>query len=165
MTYTGALGPMRGASERRRPHRILRSVGAVLAGLLAIVIVSTVTDLILHGIGVFPPAGEPMSDALWLLAIGYRTVYGVAGSYVAARLALERPMRHALALGVIGLVISTAGAVATWDLGPGFGPRWYPLAVIAIALPSAWAGGTLREMQVRTRPALMVPAESAPSPM
>jgi hypothetical protein len=84
-----------------------------------------------------------MSDALFLLATVYRTVYAIAGSYVTARLAPYGPMQHALLGGVIGLVLSTVGAVATWNQGPEFGPHWYPLALIATALPCAWAGGRL----------------------
>ena len=133
--------------EIHRPRRILRRIGAVLAGLLAIVVVSSVTDAVLHATGIYPPLGPPMGDALFLLALAYRIVYGIAGSYLTARLAPDRPMQHALALGLIGLVLSTAGAVAMWEAGP----AWYPLAVIAIAIPSAWAGGRLHGMQVRAR--------------
>jgi hypothetical protein len=122
----------------------MRRIGAVLAGLILIVVLSTATDMVLHATGVFPPVGQPMSDALFLLALAYRIVYGVAGCYVAARLAPDRPMQHALALGVIGLVLSTVGAIAMWDAGP----AWYSLAVIAIVLPCAWAGGRLRIMQL-----------------
>jgi hypothetical protein len=132
-------------------RRLWRSIGAVVAGLLAIVILSTATDMVLHATGVFPPFGQPMSDALFLLATAYRIVYGIAGCYIAARLAPDRPMQHALVLGVVGVVISTAGALATWNRGPAFGPKWYPLAVVAIALPCAWAGGKLRVMQLRGR--------------
>lgn len=130
-------------SEMRQPRHVLRSIGAVIAGLLVIIIITTATDSVMHATGVFPLAGEPMTNALWLLATAYRIVYGVAGSYIAARLAPDRPMRHALALGVVGLVLSIAGAVATWDRGPGFGPKWYPLALVVIAIPSAWLGGKL----------------------
>ena len=153
MKDTGTLEPSnRGVSEtQHRPRRILRRIGAVLAGLLAIIILSSATDMALHATGVFPPSGQPMADALFLLATAYRIVYGVAGGYLAARLAPDRPMQHALTLGVVGLAISIAGAVATWNAGPAFGPKWYPLALIAIALPCAWAGGRLREMQVRAR--------------
>jgi hypothetical protein len=63
-------------------------------------------------------------------------------------------MAHALALGVVGLAASIAGAVATWNRGPAFGPHWYPLALIATAMPCAWAGGRLRGVQSRARPAL-----------
>ncbi len=134
-------------SETQSPRRVLRRLGAVLAGLVAIFILSIATDMAMHASGVFPPVGQPMSGALFLLALTYRIVYGVAGCYVAARLAPDRPMQHALALGAVGLVLSTAGAVAMWDAGP----AWYSLAVIAIAMPCAWAGGRLRELQLRAR--------------
>jgi hypothetical protein len=77
---------------------------------------------------------------IFVLALAYRIPFNIAGSYVAARLAPTRPMRHALALGVLGLVISTLAAVAMWEPGP----AWYSLANIAIALPCAWAGGRFR---------------------
>lgn len=130
-------------SSSQSPRRMGRSIGAVLAGFLGVVILSTGTDAALHASGVFPPWGQPMSDALFLLATGYRTVFGVAGGYIAARLAPDRPMRHALILGIVGLAASIAGAAATWNAGPEFGPRWYPLALVVIAIPSAWAGGKL----------------------
>lgn len=131
--------PEQSSSDRQGPRRVLRRVGAVLAGLVAIFVLSIATDAALHAAGVFPPWEVRMSDALFLLALSYRIVYGVAGCYLAARLAPDRPMLHALALGAVGLVFSTAGAVAMWDAGP----AWYSLAVIAIALPCAWAGGKL----------------------
>jgi hypothetical protein len=129
--------------ETKRQRRTLRSVGAVLAGFLVIVIISVATDMAMHATGVFPAEGRPMSNALWLLATAYRIIYAVAGSYVAARLAPDRPMLHALALGLLGLALSIVGAVATWNAGPGFGPHWYPLALVAIAIPCAWLGGKL----------------------
>ena len=135
---------MRDMSEPNRPHRTYRGIGAVIAGFLVIVIISIATDLVMHATGVFPPAGQPMSNALWLLATAYRFVYSVAGCYIAARLAPDSPMRHALTLGVVGLAFSIVGAVLTWNLGPGFGPHWFSLALVAIAIPCAWLGGKLR---------------------
>ncbi len=131
-------------SEIHGPRRIVQRTGAVLAGLIAIIVLSLGTDLVMHATGVFPSWGEPMSDGLFLFAMAYRTVYNIAGCYIAARLAPDRPMAHALALGIIGLIVSTAGAIATWDRGREFGPKWYPLALIATALPCAWVGGKLR---------------------
>jgi hypothetical protein len=55
-------------SETRQPRRVLRSVGAVIAGLLVIIITTTATDSVMHATGVFPPAGEPMSNTPWRLA-------------------------------------------------------------------------------------------------
>jgi hypothetical protein len=132
-------------SEMPPRRSVLRRIGAILAGLVAVVILSTATDAVLHSTGVFPPWGQRMTDSLFLLATAYRTVYGVVGGYISARLAPDRPMQHALALGVVGLLISIVGALATWNAGPELGPRWYPLALIAIAIPSAWAGGQLNE--------------------
>jgi hypothetical protein len=37
---------MSGTRETRRPRRLLRSISAVLAGFLVIVVLSTVTDLV-----------------------------------------------------------------------------------------------------------------------
>lgn len=126
-------------TETRRPRRTLRHVGAVLAGLLAIFAITIATDVAMHATGIFPPWGQPMSSALFLVALAYRIVYGVLGCYIAARLAPDRPMQHAVALGAVGVVLSSAGAVAMWEAGP----AWYSLAVIAISLPCAWVGGRL----------------------
>ncbi len=138
-------------SEMHHPRRVVRRIGAVLAGVLAVIVLSIGTDVALHATGVFPPLGQPMVDALWLLATAYRTVYGVAGGYITARLAPDRPMQHALVLGVVGVALSTVGAVATWGRGPAFGPAWYPLSLVALAMPQCWAGGRLRGMQLRAR--------------
>jgi hypothetical protein len=127
---------------------IWRSAGAVFAGLITTVILSTAADAILHGTGIFPPIGQPMSDALFAFALAYRIFFGITGSYIAARLAPNRPMAHAFVLGIIGSVLATAGAIATWNAGPAFGPHWYPIALIATALPCAWIGGKIRESQI-----------------
>jgi hypothetical protein len=129
----------------------LRSIGAVVAGFVVVVVLSLGTDVVLHGTGVFPPWHQRMSDALFLLATVYRTVYCVAGSYIAARFAPDKPIKHALVLGVVGFIVSTAGAVATWNKGPEFGPHWYPVALIVTAIPCAWLGGRLRITQLHTR--------------
>lgn len=111
-------------NETARLRPALRSSGAVLAGVVVDVILTVGTDSILHATGVYPPWGQPTFDAeaLMLLAASYRLVYGVAGSYITARLAPNRPVRHALVCGVVGLVVCIAGAVATWNGGLASGP-------------------------------------------
>jgi hypothetical protein len=121
------------APSRRLGRRLL----AVFAGLLANAIPATAIDAALHASGVYPPVGVRMSDALFLLALSYRLVLGVAGSHLTARLAPDRPMHHALALGVVGVLLGTAGAIAYWDQGS----AWYPLTLIALTMPCAWLGG------------------------
>ena len=74
-------------NETQPPRRIGRSIGAVLAGMLAGIILTLGTDVVLHVIGVFPPWGQSMVgfDGPLLLATVYRTIYGVLGSYIIAR--------------------------------------------------------------------------------
>jgi peptidoglycan/LPS O-acetylase OafA/YrhL len=129
------------------PRGILQSIGAVFAGLVAVFVLSLGTDVVLHAIAVYPPWFKPMSTPLWILATGYRVVYGIVGGYITARLAPNRPLLHALLLGFVGLALSIAGAASTWNQGPEFGPKWYPLAVVAMAVPCAWLGGRLRSKQ------------------
>jgi hypothetical protein len=125
---------------RTRPRRPLRSTGAVLLGFVAVVVLSLATDQVLHVLEVYPPWGQPMYDpGLLLLALAYRSVYAVAGSYIAARFAPHAPMRHALALGAVGLVVSVAGTIAMRD----FGPNWFPIALVLTTLPCAWLGGVV----------------------
>lgn len=134
--------------EVQRPRSLGRSVGALLAGFVAVVILSIGTDVALHAAGIFPPLGKPMSDPLLLLATVYRSIYAVVGSYITARVAPDRPMQHALAGGVIGLILSVVGAVVAWNKVATLGPHWYPLSLVATALPCAWIGGKLRVMQL-----------------
>jgi hypothetical protein len=128
------------------PRRIGRSIVALLAGFVAVVVLSLGTDLALHAAGIFPALGQTMSHGLFALATVYRTLYGIVGGYVTARVAPDRPMGHALVGGLIGLALSILGAVVTWNKD--LGPHWYPLALIATVMPAAWLGGKLRIMRL-----------------
>jgi len=121
-----------------------RSAGAVAAGFVVTALLSLGTDVVMHATGVFPPWGTPMTTLLFAWATVYRVVYTVLGGYVTAALAPRQPMTHVMALGAIGILAATVGAVATWNAGPAFGPKWYPILLIVTALPSVWAGGLLR---------------------
>jgi hypothetical protein len=132
-----------------QPRRhIGRSFLALFAGFVLVVALSILTDVILHAAGVYPPLGQPAPDGLLALATIYRTVFGVAGSYLTARLAPFAPMGHALTGGVVGLVLSMIGAVATWGHPEKFGAHWYPVALVILALPTAWVGGKIRVKQL-----------------
>jgi hypothetical protein len=135
----GTIGKLGGAAP---PRRNLRRAGAVLAGLLAIVVLSTAADAVMRAAGIFPPFPQRMADGLFLLATAYRIVIG--GS-VTARLAPDHPLRHALALGGVGVVLSTAGAIALGE----YGPAWYSIAIIAICVPCARAGARLAAARTR----------------
>lgn len=71
----------------------------------------------------------------------YRCAYNVVGGYITARRAPRNPMRHALILGSIGVVLGLIGAIATIPLK--LGPAWYPISLVVTALPFTWLGGVL----------------------
>jgi hypothetical protein len=129
-------------------RRLARSILAVVAGFIIVVILSIGTDAVLHALQVFPPLGQRMSDKLFLIATIYRTVYAILGSYITARLAPDRPMGHALIGGIIGLIVGSVGAEVTWNR-PELGPHWYPLALVVTALPCAWIGGKIRQLEIK----------------
>ena len=124
-----------------------RSVGAVLAGIVAVVVLSVGTDEILHLAQVYPPWGQRMADGLFGLATAYRIVYGIAGGYLTARLAPSAPLRHAVILGLIGLVPGLLGVMVA-IAKPELGPLWYPVALAVTGLPCAWLGGVLYRQPV-----------------
>lgn len=108
--------------------RWLRSLAAVLAGFVVVVVLSTAADAAMHATGVFPPADQRMEDPLlFLLALAYRGLFTLLGGCVTARLAPASPMRHALALAALGLLAGLLGIMAT--LASDLGPLWYAVAV------------------------------------
>ncbi len=128
---------------------IVKSIGAVLAGFIFIVITHTGTDAILEGAGVLPKGNLFVGTGLILIVIGYRAVFSFIGCYLTAKLAPRNPMKHALILGLIGLVLSSVGAIVAADLGP----AWYAWTLAVIALPIAWLGGKLYELRKTIKPA------------
>ena len=133
------------------PPTKLRRAGAVIAGVIAVVVLSIGTDALLFASGVYPPREQRMSDGLFLVATAYRVVYAVAGSHLAARLAPDRPMAHALWVGGVGLAAGLAGAVVAGTAENDLGPTWYSVAIVAIAMPCAWAGGRLHGARAASR--------------
>ena len=107
--------------------------------------VGTSVDIVLHVLAVFPPMGQPISNGLALLATSYRIVISIGAAWLTARLAPDKPMKHAMILGLVGVILGLVGVVATWNQG--LAPRWYPIALAVLAIPQCWAGGKLHEMQ------------------
>jgi uncharacterized membrane protein len=120
---------------------ILKSIGAVIAGFLVVVILSTVTDTILEKLGIFPsPQGGLFITRLLVVAFLYRSLYTVIGGYVTAWLAPNRPMRHVTILGIIGTIAGILGVIAGWNLSA----HWYPIAIAATGFVFVWIGGKIR---------------------
>jgi len=124
---------------------ILKSIGAVIAGLVAIFFLSHATDAALEAAGILQ-RGAPLpmygSELLITAILIYRLVYSVAGCYITARLAPNHPVRHALVLGTLGLVFSIGGAIVAAQQS--LGPAWYMWGLVLFALPCAWLGGKLQ---------------------
>jgi hypothetical protein len=120
-----------------------KSIVAVAAGVIVTVVVTTAVDIVLHATGVFPPLDQPIDNQLALLATSYRIVITVAAAWLTARLAPDKPMKHAMTLGYVGVVLGLIGLAATWNAG--LGPRWYPIAIVGLAIPQCWVGGKIYE--------------------
>jgi hypothetical protein len=134
-------------------RRLGRSIFALLAGIVVGIALSLGTDLSLHAIGVAPSLSERWPNSLLVLATTYRSIYGVIGAYVIARLAPNRPMGHALVAGALCMVVSTLGAAAAWNST--VGQHWYPVALALTTLPTAWIGGKLRLLRMHTETTTM----------
>ena len=120
---------------------IFKSIGAVLVGFIAVVILSVGTDFILESLGIFPPIGQGLFITWMLvLALFYRIIYTIAGGYITASLAPNRPMRHVIILGIIGTVAGLLGVIVGWELSA----HWYPIALVITAFPTTWLGGKLK---------------------
>ncbi|HET6230081.1 MAG TPA: hypothetical protein VFE05_08430 [Longimicrobiaceae bacterium] len=124
---------------------MLRSILAVAAGFVAIFVLSVGTDLIVHMQlpQAFDAAGHTSDATVLALTIVYVGIFATAGCYLGARLAPNRPMRHALVLGLLGLAFSIAGTAAAWDTAP----AWYHVVSLVLVMPYAWAGGRLAELR------------------
>ena len=123
-------------------NKTSRSILAVLAGFFLIGLLGFITDTILQQLGVLPVTGTlRFKDEQSLMALIYHLLFAVAGGYVTARLAPDRPIAHAVALGMMGVLISIAGlfAIIQGDLAP----AWYDWALIILSIPVTWLGGRL----------------------
>lgn len=127
---------------------MMRSVWAILAGFILIGVLAFGTDAIMRAMSpwAFDAQGGTTNLPILLVMIGYSAVYGTVGCYVAARLAPSRPMRHAMILGVIGVIVTSLATMALW----GHTPAWFNIINLLSVLPLAWLGGRLRENEVGT---------------
>ena len=126
--------------------KILKSIWSVLAGFILVALLSVGTDMLMVALGIMPnpyQGGQAQvfygDSSILMLALLYRTLYSALGSYVTAKLAPFSPWKHVAAGAVIGLAISTLGAV----YGQNLGPSWYAWGLVVAVLPTAWLGGKL----------------------
>jgi hypothetical protein len=128
---------------------MVRSLWAVLAGFIFIGVLANGSAAITRAISpwAFDPRGATMNTSILLVMLAYSSVYGVVGCYLTARLAPSRPMRHALILGLLGVIIACVNAAAMW----GRVPSWFAVVNVLAMIPLAWLGGRLRENELAAR--------------
>ena len=118
-----------------------KSAWAVIAGILLVIVITTLVDELLHAVGVFPPMGVPLDNRLSLIATSYRVVIGIAAGHRTAKLAPANLVKHAMILGIIGTALGTLGVIVSW--GSNLGPAWYPIALAVLAIPQSWLGAMI----------------------
>lgn len=127
-----------------------RSAVAVATGFIVIGVLAFGTDALVRA--QIPSAYESsgrMESVAWLLFTqAYVFLYATIGCWLAARLAPDRPMRHALLLGWLGLAFNVVGSAAQWSTVP----VWYHVVALALVMPAAWLGGRIRERQLVETP-------------
>src|SRR5882672_4907586 len=103
--------------------KTLKSIGAIVAGIIAIFALSTLADVVLEKTELMK---QPFADnSLWLMIFVtlYRNIFVLAGSYLTATLAPDKPMMHSIILASIGFVLGVVGAIVMWHVPP----HWYPI--------------------------------------
>jgi hypothetical protein len=102
--------------------------------------VSVSADFLLRAL--FPETfGHSGANLTWLAAtvtFVYGAASGVAGGYLTARLASNRPVMHAAVLGGVVLLFALVGLVGSRA------PVWFNVSYLAMILPSVCAGAFLR---------------------
>ena len=123
-----------------------RSAVAIAVGFVTIFVLAFGTDSAVRALlpGRFGVGGRVDDVGLLLLTQLYVFAFAAFGCWLTARLAPERPMRHALVLGALGLAFNVAGTIAMWDTAP----VWYHVVALALVMPAAWVGGAIRERQL-----------------
>ncbi len=120
-------------------NTILKSIGAVLAGFIVVVVLSTATDFVLESTNVMKRQFDQNPSWFIVFVLLYRCLFGILGSYITARLAPKRPMRLAMIGGTIGFIVSLIGIIIMWDTPP----HWYGISLVLTTLPCAWLGGRI----------------------
>jgi hypothetical protein len=125
--------------------RLARSITAVAIGFFLIGALAFGTDYALVASGIYPPVTQFISDPALLGGMAlYVAVFAIGGCWLTAYLAPDRPMRHALILGALGLLLN----LGMFQLANARTPMWYNLLGLALVMPYAWIGGRLRERQL-----------------
>ena len=128
---------------------MLRSILAIIAGVVVLIGAAMLTDTLL--LKLFPGAtdarGRVASSAVAFLMMSYALAYCVFAAYVAATLARRREVAHGFALGIVLELLLIYPSIQFWDTTP----VWYHVALFALTIPACVAGGRWRLLRKSRR--------------
>ena len=121
--------------------KILRSLGAVIGGSVAIGVTAFVAGYVLGTIApeVFQN-GRTSNPAILMFILAYSITFSGLGGYVTAWLAGSARMNHVIALAILQLIAGIAASTQTAGALPG----WFVVAVVVLPVPAILLGGSLR---------------------
>jgi hypothetical protein len=130
---------------------MIRSILSVLAGIAVwgLLWVGGNSALAVAMPGSFDANGVTSSSGVLFLILVYSIFLSVLAGWATAVIARRSPTRHALALGLIQLLIGIAAQAAYWELMP----LWYHLPFLALLIPGNLLGARLCGQRLSVQPA------------
>jgi hypothetical protein len=91
----------------------------------------------------FNAEGQAVSDGPLFVIMGYEVLFAAVAGYVTARLAIRKPIAHALIMGAVVLVGRIPTAILAWNAAP----AWFHLGVLLLIVPAALVGAKIGAMR------------------
>lgn len=126
---------------------MMRSILSIIAGFILIGVLAFGADAVVRVAmpgWTLSPTGRVESAPVLLFITAYVFVFAVFGCYITAWLAPHSPMKHALILGLLGLLFNIVGTIMMWHTAP----AWFHIVNLILVMPASWLGGRLREAQL-----------------
>jgi hypothetical protein len=119
---------------------MVRIIGAVLAGYVAVGVLVVLTDRIFAA--VVPGFGSMATPPLYYFVIltFTNTLYSIAGGYLCAAIARASVRKATLGLMIFGEIMGIASTILSWRTEP----HWYAFALLVLFPLAVWIGSRLR---------------------
>ena len=124
---------------------VVRSIVAVAAGFFASTVMSLGADLAFRRMSPasFDAEGQPTGEGTLFGIMAYEVLFAAVAGYVTARLAIRKPLAHALIMGIVVLVGRVPTAILAWNSAP----VWFHLGVLLMIVPAALLGAKVGAMR------------------
>ncbi len=118
----------------------MRLIISVVVGIAIATVLSFLTHLLLHWIGLFPPLSKPMFDTkLLLITLIYHSLYAIGAAYVTAKIAGKKAKKAVFILGSKEAIMWLIGTFILWKHTLG----WFNITKAVIGIPLAIIGGKI----------------------